>query len=171
VSARYQLPCSCGRQIVVEPRQAGEAMVCSCGASLQVPTLLEMRSLEPVPALAEPRPSDSGWGGRHRLLLLGGVFVSVAMVAGVWLSLNPPLSSVGTVSPETIQQTAQTLTPAQTWAIWKRMEQGLDRRVDREYAAAMVFFRIWQGVTVAVALIGVVLVVMGILSLRGSGGH
>ena len=44
--ARYQLTCSsCQRQIPIETSQAGQTVVCECGESLRVPTMLKIKRL------------------------------------------------------------------------------------------------------------------------------
>ena len=56
--AKYLLPCSCGRKMPVEPRQAGQSVDCACGESLEIPTMLAMSALEPADSVAEnPEPS------------------------------------------------------------------------------------------------------------------
>ncbi|GHT14859.1 hypothetical protein FACS1894170_12200 [Planctomycetales bacterium] len=42
---KYLLPCSCGLSVDVEPRQAGQTVVCSCGKTLQVPSLSKVKEL------------------------------------------------------------------------------------------------------------------------------
>lgn len=59
VSSKYLLPCLCGQQIPIEPRQAGETVACRCGISLQAPT---MRKMHPG---ACSRRAESAAGGSH----------------------------------------------------------------------------------------------------------
>ena len=51
---KYQLPCKCGRSVEVEPVQAGQAVVCSCGENLLVPSMLQVKTLSAAPAKQEP---------------------------------------------------------------------------------------------------------------------
>jgi hypothetical protein len=41
----YLLPCSCGQSVEIETSQAGQQVSCSCGATLQVPSMLQIKSL------------------------------------------------------------------------------------------------------------------------------
>ena len=79
---RYLLPCSCGRNVIVQTRQAGETVRCECGRDCAVPRLVEIRRLRPVevPAAVVRR----SWGGSQRFLVGGVALMFVAgMVAGV----------------------------------------------------------------------------------------
>lgn len=44
----YLLPCSCGQNVLVEPRQAGGQVRCICGKELSVPTLRGLKQLKPA---------------------------------------------------------------------------------------------------------------------------
>lgn len=44
----YLLPCACGRDLVIQPRQAGEMIRCECGRECAVPRLNEIRRLRSV---------------------------------------------------------------------------------------------------------------------------
>jgi hypothetical protein len=85
--AEYLLPCNCGRQIAVSTAQAGDTARCECGAEVPVPTLRDMRELEPASTSTTAR--RPAWDDRHRvgfLLALGAI--SCLFVAGyLWSSL------------------------------------------------------------------------------------
>ncbi len=168
MTAQYLLPCSCGQQVVVEPRQAGETITCSCGAVLQIPTLLDMRSLDP----AEPSPATSSaktWSIRDQLRLLGIVFLLAAIGGGVWLYLKKPVSKFDAVSPEQIREGYKKFTPSTTWDGWNYMQRGLDRRIDQDYAAAMAQFQIWQGVVAVITLAGIAMLAAGTIGRKKNG--
>jgi hypothetical protein len=162
---QYLLPCSCGRQTAVEPRQAGETVVCPCGASLSVPTLLDMRNLEPAPPAA--KASQTSWELKHQLRLMGILLLAIGLGGGIWLYLNKPMSVFDTVDPERIRQNYQKLTPSMTWEGWTYMQRGLDQRTDEAYAAALVRFHAWLGVFGVVALAGFVSLIAGTLGTKG----
>ena len=163
MSAKYLLPCRCGQQIPVEPRQAGQKVVCSCGATMQVPRLLEIMALEPAPDESNAPPAAASWGWRQRTKLLGSILLSVAVLAAVLLLMNRPISRFQEVSPEEVLRNAHKMTPTETWNYWQWAKQGLDRRTDQQHAAAVVRFRIWLAATAIVALTGGGLIVLGMM--------
>ncbi len=162
MSSKYLLPCLCGLQIAIEPRQAGETVVCQCGAKIQVPSMLEIRALEPAPVEStSPRPAEA-WGWRQLLKMLGVILLLVAIIS--WVLLERPVSRFKVMPPEILQRSAQELTPSQTWDQWQWAKRGLDRRIDQQYVDAMLRFRIWQSVFVFLpALAGVGLIAVGMV--------
>jgi len=161
VTVKYLLPCACGQKVLVEPRQAGESVVCACGSPLDVPTLLGITALERVEEEPEPRAPPEQWGKRQRLLLLGTVVFAFAVAGGIWLLMHQPKSPFDAIDPEQIRQSAQTLRVWQSWEAWQSMKVGLDRRTDQQYAAAVTRFRIWLGVVVTLTLTGTALIAVG----------
>ena len=167
MSAKYLLPCRCGQQIVVEPRQAGETIVCSCGASLQAPTMLGILSLEPAPPEPAPATAKTHWGLAHRMLLLGIAFVLASLLGGVVLYLTRPIAPSDVIEPEQIRATISQFSPTRTWEIWESMKLGLGR-TDPRYAAAVLQHHVWLGVAGLAALAGVALVVVGLTTGRAA---
>ena len=162
---KYLLPCPCGLETVVEPRQAGETVRCACGSSLQAPTLLEMSALDPAPEETRARPNVPSWGAWHRVMLVGAALVSAALVAAVWLYVQRPVSRFA-FDPDEILRAVQHMPPRQTWENWEAVKQGLDRRTDQEYVDALVRFHVWEGVFGGLAAIGVVLLAVGAIGNR-----
>jgi hypothetical protein len=160
VSLKYLLPCRCGRQIVVEAREAGQTSVCACGQSLLIPTMLEMTRLELAPTDAST-PSQRVWGWSHRMLLLGVTLLAAAIAGGFFLYCNRPIAPIDAIDPEALRRDADKLTPLQTWHYWCLMKQGLDRRTDQLYAARLTGYHIWQSVAGLTALGGLALIGAG----------
>ena len=73
---QYQLPCECGRYVLIEPTQAGESVVCQCGRKLQVPALRALRQLASVQVDSLP-PAAPRWTPAQGLLFACGVLVIV----------------------------------------------------------------------------------------------
>ena len=71
-------------------------------------------------------------GGRLLLMALGGA---------AWLYFARPVSRFDVIDPEQLRETAKGLSPLQTWGYWEKMKEGLDRRTDQAYAAALLRFR------------------------------
>ena len=126
MAEKYLLACRCGQNSVVEPRQAGETVVCRCGLPVPVPTMREIMALEPAPAGLSIPQSQKVWGWPQATILLGGGFVVSAVVLAVVFSVfvRPiPLSEMTTA--EMAQRAAGNLTPAQTLELWEAFKQGL----------------------------------------------
>jgi len=70
-SMKYLLSCSCGQSVEVEPSQAGQTVVCVCGATLLVPSMLQVKALP----IAPEKPVSLR---RH---------VRSPFIAGVWAAL------------------------------------------------------------------------------------
>jgi len=169
VVAKYLLPCTCGRQIVVEPRQAGQMIPCACGASLQAPTLLDMTALEPAPmVLASPSPPAT-WGLKNRLRLLGAVLLLMAVGGAAWLYFTRPVSRFDVIAPEQLRETAKGLSPLQTWTYWEQMKQGLDRRVDQKYLDRLDEWHLTIGAVAVLGIVGVALIIVGAVGFRARG--
>jgi hypothetical protein len=83
MSAQYLLPCSCGQTLRIEAAQAGEQIECACGKSVSVPTLREIRKLEPAPVEAGSRRAAGGWNAWNGLVFSGGAFLCLAALAGM----------------------------------------------------------------------------------------
>lgn len=169
MAVKYLLPCPCGRRVRVEPRQAGETILCTCGASLQAPTLSKILSLEPAPPEAPSTPTAHAWNAKHQLKLLGSVLILIALAGGTWLHLARPVSRFDIVDPEQISQSAKKLSPLQAWNIWETMKQGLDRRTDQQYEAAVASFHVKEAFVAVLALLGLALIVAGAVGSKGLG--
>jgi hypothetical protein len=161
VSVKYLFPCRCGQKSVVELRQAGQSIVCRCGTTLQVPTMIELTALEVAPAESSPVPHEATWHWRQRLLLLGCVSLVAAAIAAACLYVGRPIAPSEIITPERIQQTVAQWTPRETWEAWESMRQGLDRRTDPRYEAAVLRFHAWEALTLGLALASVAMIVAG----------
>ena len=96
-----------------------------------------------------------------RLLLSGIALVVVAVALACLFRWHRPVAPIDAIDPEAIRQTASKLSPLQTWHYWGLMKQGLDRRTDQRYEAALTQYHIWEAVAGGVALAGVALIGAG----------
>lgn len=168
MTRKYLLPCVCGLETAVEPRQAGETVVCSCGSPLQVPTMREIANLEIAPPESAPSPAAATrWGTPQRLVLLGTAIAAAAILAGIAMFIIRPVSRFAVIDPEQIRRSAKNMTPAYAWDVWETLKQGLDRRTDQQYENAMEKFYVWEGVAGGATLIGMGLIVVGGVIARG----
>ncbi len=76
MSQQYLLPCPCGQTIPVEISQAGQLVTCvSCNEQIEVPTMREIRQLEPVESPADER-SPTEWTTLRNLFFAGGFAIT-----------------------------------------------------------------------------------------------
>ena len=86
---KYQLPCKCGLSVEIEPGQAGQVVVCSCGEKLLVPTMLQIKALPMVPEKS-PAPREETGILRRTFFILGVVLLVPSLYFAVYLYLNVP---------------------------------------------------------------------------------
>jgi hypothetical protein len=168
VAVQYLLPCSCGQQIVVEPRQAGETTQCSCGASVQIPTLLDMRTLDQAQQTSVA-PAKSIWGLKHQLRMLGIVLVVAAVGVGSWLLAHPPTSRFLNIDTDQIRKNAEKMSPVQTWGAWQSMKQRIDPRIDQKYADDLQIYHFELALLTILALLGIAVITAGEIAGRKQG--
>jgi hypothetical protein len=182
VAARYLLPCPCGRKVPVEPSQAGEAVRCDCGASLETPTLLGMTVLERADLEASPQRVSGPWGVRQTLAVVGAVILIGAVGLTVFLltaAPSPPEFNRIPLTPQEIRQWAASLTPLTARRSWQFFrvsgpdgrtpieEPIYDKKVAR-YRDRLLQWHLSIGVAVVVGLVGLGLIVVP-LSLKPGG--
>lgn len=88
----YLLPCTCGKKLRVSSAQAGEELICECGARVQVPTMRGLRELQPAESVQPTgrRRRSSAWEDRHRVaFLLVIAAIGCAALAGYLWSILP----------------------------------------------------------------------------------
>ena len=136
MTPRYQLPCpSCSDHLEVALPQAGEMLRCACGAEVIVPTLRELRRLEPLPQTAMAAGSPAVWD-----LQCGSLFVigMLLLAAGILahLRIYPQRQQLDTARPpfRELEFKIQSLTPLQAWEAWDYFQrQDLQIRVTPQY--------------------------------------
>jgi len=134
--ARYLVACTCGRQHTVETRQAGETIVCECGATVAVPTLRQLRQLPEAgagraeaagSATAAADGAAAGWGARQRVITVCLLLAAVALaVVGVSRMLERPVPKLDTVEyTKGVERVIANLTPVQAWELWQKQYEPL----------------------------------------------
>jgi hypothetical protein len=125
MSSRYKLPCDCGESTVVDVRQAGETVRCTCGRALGVPTLRQLRQLEGADDRAARIPTRT-WTLQQGLLFASGLLVA-AIAAGSSAYLLLRISRLDTNQPDVssvrFEREIDSFTPPETWLIWKELRQ------------------------------------------------
>jgi hypothetical protein len=160
----YLLPCSCGREIPIELRHAGETVRCACGRTCTAPTLRDIRNLRPaLPADATPAAARPGWGNSQRFLVAGLAVLLLAALAAAILYEQFPPHFAGLPSPEAVRERIKQMSLQDTRAYFHRaIEPGIEISegpvVDRERSMADLGMAAVGGV----AAVGLILVGIGV---------
>ncbi len=175
MTTKYLLPCSCGEETPVEPRQAGELIRCTCGASVEVPTMLEMRGLKRVEPEPTPSQAAAPWGIRQRLVLLGSVIMLAVLVLAIVLCWSRPVSPRAGRGPAVIRQQMRDIAPLPSWRAWQALRAaGLDPDNEAEKEAYQEsLFRWWlgMGVVLIIGAVGIGLTVVPLFTRPRPGGN
>ncbi len=170
MNAKYLLPCSCGRKIPVQLRQAGETVTCECGTSIEVPTLLGLKKLELAEVPAEPKTVKPHWTFGHGLIFAGELVILFAILIGVRLFWTRPVDPYADFTPEQMIQAAQTRTPIQSLRLWQMLERsGLERHkrgAEIAYVDMQAQYRVYWWILGLVVGMGVALIAAGITVLK-----
>lgn len=116
---QYLLPCSCGRKIPVETRQAGGSISCECGASLEVPRLLEVKKLERAATQGGITKNKPVWGIAQGMILSGIVILIVIAVFSVLELRYGQGNPYDSLTPEQMHAAFAKMKPIDTWETWR----------------------------------------------------
>jgi hypothetical protein len=162
--AKYLLPCRCGQQIVVEPREAGRTASCRCGASLQIPTMLEMTALEITPEAVSKPPRKAAWAWPQAMKLAGTLVALVGIGIVVSFYLGRP--RINPNAPEILRHSASQLSPSRAWIAWEDWQQAGVGSADPRQLQQITDYHVRQGVAGCVALAGLALVAIGAIAAK-----
>jgi hypothetical protein len=161
---QFKLPCpQCSTPHIVSQSQAGESLSCGCGKSLVVPTLRELRTLEPAVEAHTPDGAPD-WDIQRGLLFVGGALLITIGALITWRVL-PQRQALNIRQPtfQEIDFDVQMLTLLQAWEAWEHFrQQKLEFRATPEFLENREQFRelsIYLYVAWALATIGLLLVV------------
>lgn len=157
--ARYLLTCSCGQATPVGPAQAGGTLQCSCGQTLNIPTL---RGLRELPLADEANTATSDWSDLRGALFVGGVLI-VLLGASLGGYFTYAASKIDTVDESTKLEARSIaaidkLGVDEIYSIWKDVKKvQLEEAETSPHVKAMREFQ-WKsraaGVSFAAALLG-----------------
>jgi hypothetical protein len=153
VTVKYLLPCSCGEKIAIESSQAGQAIRCSCGKTLEAPTMQGIRRLEQSADIVDESAVSSS---------IGGVTVGIALLGLIILSVGGGIAGWNyTRRPVMID--VDYMSPWDTWLMWQSLREGvrMQEYSDSPYLQAKKEHT--QYMTVGFVIIGV-----GIVTLVGA---
>ena len=84
---KYLLSCRCGQCVKVEPGQAGQTAVCTCGENLIVPSMLQVKSLPIAPEETKAAKNNDHSPFIVPLINFGAGTVFLALSALLWFGL------------------------------------------------------------------------------------
>ncbi len=162
--ATYLLPCSCGQEILIEPRQAGGTVQCQCGQTCVVPTLREVQRLRPAPDSSKTSTAaEPAWGNPQRFLAAGLVLVALAGIAAVILDTQFPAHFGGLPSPEAERQHVKSLSTLQTMEyLHARLLPGIDYYERAAVQSRRTAVYLGMAALAGLGVIGLLLVAVGI---------
>jgi hypothetical protein len=161
--ATYLLPCSCGRDIPIGTRQAGETVTCECGRASSAPTLREMQGLRRVSLTRPSAAAQSGWGNSQRFLVAGTIIFVLAAVAAVTIYWQIPTRYK---SAEEIRQMVGRKTTWQTVQYFHgELLPGIELREREIYEAPREQALIGVAALAGLGAIGLILAAVGVVGL------
>ncbi len=165
----YLLPCSCGRDIPIESRQAGETVHCDCGRSCAVPTMREVQCLRTAPAPAStamPATTKRAWGNPQRFLMAGTVLCLLAATASVILYRQFPSLFAGLRSPQAERKFVESLPTAATIQYFRQVIlPGIEVREPAGVESKRSRVYLGMAGTAVLGAIGLILLVVGTVGL------
>jgi hypothetical protein len=152
----------------VSPFQAGEKITCECGKENDIPSLREIRMLEPAEEETPQQASPPLWGAPDQLLLIGIIFIGCGAIgAGLLWYFWPITPPEWEVDLEIIREHTQSLSLEQSMKLWERLGKEKWEREDHPY---VIYYRVeseaftrWLMVAAVVAGIGIVLLILSMV--------
>jgi hypothetical protein len=172
---KYLLPCECGEKIPIEPRQAGETILCVCGTTMRAPAMLDMTKLE-VAIAEESRPlAPTAWGVRHGLVLAGLAVAASAIALLIVIVAKRPEPPDPPPTPEQIREEVGQWSPLESWKRFRAAKAtGLDpapRKDVSEYAEQVTRYKMRLAAAAIAILLGMALIVVPLVAPRRPGPH
>ena len=117
---KYLLTCHCGANVPVEIGQAGERVVCQCGATLEAPPLRKMRHLPVAPAAGASAGLSPAWSPRKGIVTACLVLAAVLAVMALWSWITEPVIAPFSAAgrQQAVEEGLKTMTPEQSWHLW-----------------------------------------------------
>jgi hypothetical protein len=169
--AKYLLPCSCGEKIAIDAGQAGQTLVCNCGAKLVAPTMRGLSSLERVEESETPQKAAAAskrqWSRAQGGMFSGGVIVALLslIAAGYYSLVYSETQATQSVMRQkldavTTDQSIDQLGAADLLTEWKNMTAGgMEEPISMQWQQVAQIARttaVAIGIALALALGGIV---------------
>jgi hypothetical protein len=156
----YLLPCKCGQKVEVDTTQAGLTVKCTCGSTLDVPTMRDIVRLEcaGVAGSSGAKRGTSNWGPRQGYTLVGAL---IALIGLSWLGYQLwTMPEDLYVLPSEIRAEVEELSPAELVQQFNALRKGLDPtelpiiKANRAYRE---WHRRWTYVAAGIGVFGIAL--------------
>jgi hypothetical protein len=168
----YLLPCQCGKDVPVAANQSGLAVHCECGAELTVPALRGLAGLRRTESVeAAPTTDVAAWGPRQGVVFLGLVILIGSLLASLVLWYGRPRPPIPPAFDEWNQNDVEERTPEELLELWEILREGPADPEWASHTAGYLYaereFRNWLTLVLAVAVLGLVLTLAGLLARFG----
>jgi hypothetical protein len=134
----YLVTCQCGNKLPVEVGLAGGQVVCNCGATVNVPTLRQLRELptsQPV-ATTSTEKTRAAWDTRKGIVAAALIAASILAAIAGWSRYREPVVPALSAPAEHVKDFAawlDTRKPADVWNDWISEYRTLGEQGFREF--------------------------------------
>jgi len=164
---KYRLPCErCGEKLVIDVSQAGRQLACRCGATLEIPSLRAIRTLEAASDVSD-KPRRTSWNRNRGIVFAGGLIIAVlglltAASAGMsWYTAKAPLLPSAHDIEASLADVDELDAPG-AWEMWKDLR---DQGLGPYYEPAHWVFKVSVRRVFAVSIGGLVALAVGIAAI------
>jgi hypothetical protein len=116
--AAYLLTCTCGNTIPVEIGQAGGQVKCTCGKSVDVPPLRQLRHLPQQQSEPKPERKAANWGTRQGWITASLIAAAILLGWSAWSWFKDPPIPVFDPKARMASVEQQIKTPTGAWESW-----------------------------------------------------
>jgi hypothetical protein len=150
---------------MVQPQQAGETVRCECGRENTVPTMCEIRRLQPAETTAAVVAPQ--WGKPQRLLLVGVVTIVLALILAVILySLQYSFDLKIAAAIQSQRAHVQSLKPWETIQWYRRnVAPGFDTSDENRFQRYREMLAVGKAIAAIAVIAGAVLAGIGFMGL------
>lgn len=159
---KYLLPCDCGESIPIDATQAGQPVSCSCGRTMEIPTMRALRQLEPCAAAEQPK-RKAEWNASAGAVFAIGTLVTICGLAvggfgyfNWWHNQLPPLPQIY------IDSYVLEVDEASADQVWDMWNQTLEMRLAPYESAPEVVARRTAEFFLPVVYVGLAIAAVGI---------
>lgn len=159
MTVEHLLPCTCGRSVAVQSRQAGQRVPCECGQLLDVPTMRDLSRLPQRETVGEPLAR--AWTSRKALLSLGVLIAVIGFSLTGYLYWQMP-----SIDPVARGREIEEMPLYLTWQWWRYYERGMPRVPSDDFILTRqreAYLRRWSYFTIGIGTLGLLVLGIGAL--------